>query len=69
MGERRLQFASPKFSAVNDDAPVDTLDALAQHCIAARSLIDRLGSDQMRCLIDLLLFEVGAQIASESHED
>ncbi|MDB5647651.1 hypothetical protein [Methylobacterium sp.] len=40
-----------------------SLDRLATHCIAARSMIDEVGTPVMRRLIDLLLFEIGIALA------
>ena len=47
-----------------DTARAEALDALASHCIAARRLILEHGSPVMRSLVDLLLHEVGDEIAS-----
>ena len=40
-----------------------SLDALAEHCLAARDLIDAVGDPVMRAAIDLLLVEVGRALA------
>ena len=39
------------------------LDELAEHCLAARDLIDTVGDAVMRAAIDLLLAEVGRALA------
>lgn len=39
------------------------LDELAEHCLAARELIDVVGDAVMRATIDLLLAEVGRALA------
>lgn len=41
-----------------------TLDLLANHCIAARTMIDEVGTPVMRRLIDLLLFEIGVALSA-----
>lgn len=41
----------------------DGLEALADHCMAARALIEEIGTTSMRELIDLLLYEVGHALA------
>ncbi|GJD76385.1 hypothetical protein [Methylobacterium goesingense] len=46
---------------VSDEA---TLDLLANHCIAARTMIDAVGTPVMRRLVDLLLFEVGVALSA-----
>lgn len=46
-----------------EPASDEALDMLAEHCIAARAIVDQHGTPAMRRLIDLLLFEVGSQIA------
>jgi hypothetical protein len=38
-------------------------EALADHCMAARALIEEIGTTSMRELIDLLLYEVGHALA------
>lgn len=41
------------------------MEALTEHCLAAREIIGEQGSPVMMRLIDLLLFEVGALTATE----
>ena len=48
-----------------DAASDEVLDSLADHCLAARAIIGERGSPVMRRLIDLLLFEVGVEIAGQ----
>ena len=45
-----------------------SLDRLATHCIAARTMIEETGTPVMRCLIDLLLFEIGLALAEHVDE-
>ncbi len=40
-----------------------SLDELAEHCLAARDLIDAVGDPVMRAAIDLLLAEVAHALA------
>lgn len=44
----------------------DALDTLADHCMAARAVIEEAGTSAMRHLIDLLLFEVGVAMAKRA---
>ncbi|WP_244472445.1 MULTISPECIES: hypothetical protein [unclassified Methylobacterium] len=41
----------------------DALEILADHCMAARAVIEEAGTASMRELIDLLLYEVGLALA------
>ena len=45
------------------------LDELAEHCLAARDLIDAVGDAVMRAAIDLLLAEVGRAMAETPPPD
>lgn len=46
----------------------DALEALADHCMAARALIEEVGNTSMRELVDLLLYEVGHALAKAAPE-
>ncbi|MBX9934711.1 MAG: hypothetical protein K2Y56_24890 [Methylobacterium sp.] len=41
----------------------DALEILADHCMAARAVIEEAGTTSMRHLIDLLLYEVALALA------
>ncbi|MDP4021201.1 hypothetical protein Q8W71_01075 [Methylobacterium sp. NEAU 140] len=41
----------------------DSLEALAEHCLAASDLIDGLADPVMRAAIDVLLAEIGRALA------
>jgi hypothetical protein len=41
----------------------EALETLADHCMAARAVIEEAGTTSMRHLIDLLLYEVGLALA------
>lgn len=56
----RFQSAPQRFHA-----PDARMEALAQHCLAARQIIGEHGSPVMRRLIDLLLLEVGEMAAND----
>ena len=49
-----------------DPAP---LDELAEHCLAARDLIDAVGDAVMRAAIDLLLAEIGRALAESGSRE
>ncbi|GJE17977.1 hypothetical protein [Methylobacterium marchantiae] len=44
----------------------ESLDKLAEYCIAARGVIEASGTSVMRQLIDLLLFEIGVALAEKA---
>ncbi|CAA2139007.1 hypothetical protein ASF34_14545 [Methylobacterium sp. Leaf106] len=47
----------------------ESLDSLAGHCIAARTIIEASGTSVMRQLIDLLLFEIGVAMAKATETE
>ncbi len=47
----------------------ESLDSLAEHCIAARDIIEASGTSVMRQLIDLLLFEIGVAMAKATETE
>lgn len=50
----------PVIPTIGSEEP---LEILADHCMAARAVIEKVGTNSMRELIDLLLYEVALALA------
>ena len=53
----------PAISMLGSEKPIEIL---ADHCMAARAVIEEVGTAPMRELIDLLLYEVGLALAKST---